>query len=64
MDGTTRAQFLSRSAKGGLALVAASILKTWWDSRLSFFSGIAYLLVLNAVYLLLRKSHRERTIAR
>ncbi len=47
----------------GLALIVASILKTWWDSRLSFFSGIGYLLVLNAGYLLLRKLRRERTMA-
>jgi amino acid transporter, AAT family len=46
----------------GLTLIVVSILKTWWDSPLSFYSGIVYLIVLNAVYLLLRKSHRERTI--
>lgn len=47
----------------GFVLIATSILKTWWDSRLSFFSGIAYLLVLNAAYVLLRTYHRERTMA-
>lgn len=54
-----------RAAAGsiaGLVLIALSIGKTWWDSRLSFASGLGYLLVLNAAYFLLRKSHRERTI--
>ena len=44
----------------GLVLIVLAILKTWWDSRLSFFSGIVYLIVLNAAYLLMRRSHRER----
>jgi len=44
----------------GLVLIMMAILKTWWDSRLSFFSGIAYLIVLNAAYLLLRRSHGRR----
>ncbi len=47
----------------GFGLIVLSILKTWWDSRLSFVSGVVYLLALNAAYVLLRKSHRERTIA-
>ncbi len=47
----------------GLVLIAASILKTWSDSRLSLFSGIGYLLVLNGAYLLLRNVHRARTMA-
>ena len=47
----------------GFALIVLSILKTWWDSGLSFVSGVVYLLVLNVAYVLLRKSHRARTIA-
>ena len=43
----------------GLVLISASILKTWWDSRLSFVSGIAYLLVLNAAYFALRGRRRS-----
>ena len=43
----------------GFVLIVLAILKTWWDSRLAFLSGVAYLLVLNAAYLLLRKSHRR-----
>jgi L-asparagine transporter-like permease len=46
----------------GLALIVLVILKTWSDSRVAFASGVAYLLVLNAAYLLLSKSRRERTI--
>jgi L-asparagine transporter-like permease len=47
----------------GFILIVLTITKTWWDSRLAFVSGVVYLLVLNAAYLLLRKSHRERTMA-
>ncbi len=43
----------------GLALIVLAILKTWWDSSLSFFSGLTYLIVLNAAYLLMRRSHRQ-----
>jgi hypothetical protein len=43
----------------GLALIVLAILKTWWDSSLSFFSGLTYLIVLNAAYLLMRRSHRR-----
>lgn len=45
----------------GLLLIVLTILKTWWDSRLGLVSSLVYLLVLNVAYLLLRKSHRERT---
>ena len=47
----------------GFALIVLAILKTWWDSPFAFASGVVYLLVLNVSYLLLRKSHRERTMA-
>jgi L-asparagine transporter-like permease len=48
----------------GFALVSASILKTWWDSRLSFISGIVYLIVLNAAYVLLKSTARRQRISR
>jgi amino acid transporter, AAT family len=48
----------------GFALIVLAIAKTWWDSRLALVSGLVYLFVLNASYLLLRKPHRERTMAR
>jgi len=63
-------QFRRRHALGaagsivGFALIVLSILKTWWDSRSSFVSGVVYLLALNAAYLLLRRAQRERTITR
>ncbi|OFW10753.1 MAG: hypothetical protein A3H96_04530 [Acidobacteria bacterium RIFCSPLOWO2_02_FULL_67_36] len=48
----------------GFVLVLLAIVKTWWDSPFAFVSGVVYLLILNAAYLLLRKSHRQRTVAR
>ena len=47
----------------GLTLIVLVILKAWWDSRIVFVSGVAYLLVLNAAYLFLRRSRRDRTMA-
>ena len=46
----------------GFVLILASIVKTWWDSRLSFFSGIAYLLVLNAAYYMLKGRRKMPSI--
>ena len=51
------------TARLWLRLGRAVILKTWWDSRIVFVSGVAYLFVLNAAYLFLRQSRRERTLA-
>ena len=48
----------------GFVLVVLAILKTWWDSRLAFASGVVYLLVLNAVFVFLRNSHRPHTAGR
>jgi L-asparagine transporter-like permease len=68
-DAAGRAGMPGRSPLGaagsivGFALVTASILKTWWDSRASFYAGLTYLVVLNVAYLLLRNTHRARTIA-
>jgi len=47
----------------GCVLIVLAILKTWWDSPFALASGIVYLLILNAAYLLLRDSHRNRTMA-
>jgi AAT family amino acid transporter len=44
----------------GLVLIVLAILKTWWDSRLSFFSGVTYLIILNVAYLVMRHSHERR----
>ncbi len=38
----------------GLTLVAAAVLRTWWDSRVSLLSGVSTLLILTAAYVLLR----------
>jgi AAT family amino acid transporter len=38
----------------GLTLVAAAILKTWWDSRVSLVSGLSTLLLLTVAYMFLR----------
>jgi L-asparagine transporter-like permease len=43
----------------GFVLIVLAILKTWWDSRLSFASGVVYLIVLNVAYVVLRKSRRR-----
>ena len=43
----------------GFVLVVLAIVKTWWDSPLSFASGVVYLIVLNVLYLLLRKPRRQ-----
>jgi amino acid transporter, AAT family len=45
----------------GFVLVVLAIVKTWWDSPLSFASGVVYLIVLNGLYLLLRKPGRQAT---
>jgi L-asparagine transporter-like permease len=42
----------------GFILVVLAIGKTWWDSRLAFVSGVVYLILLNAAYLLIRNSYR------
>ena len=46
----------------GFVLILLAILKTWWDSRVVLASGVVYLLVLNVAYLLLRNTHRARTM--
>jgi L-asparagine transporter-like permease len=48
----------------GFVLVVLAIMKTWWDSRLALVSGVVYLLVLNAAYVLIRNSRRTHTARR
>jgi L-asparagine transporter-like permease len=45
----------------GFALIALAIVKTWWDSPFAFASGVVYLLILNAAYLLARSARRRQT---
>ena len=47
----------------GFVLIVLAIVKTWWDSPFAFASGVVYLVILNAAYLLLRNSHRQRSMA-
>ena len=49
------------SALGAL-LIAFAILKGWWDSRLSLWAGIVYLVLLTVVYFGLKKSRGLGTI--
>jgi L-asparagine transporter-like permease len=42
----------------GFAVLAAAVLKTWWDSRVNLWSGFALLVVLTLAYFLI-KSHRK-----
>ncbi len=44
----------------GLTLVSATILKTWWDSRVSLLSGVSTLLLLTVAYLFLRLRDEAR----
>ena len=46
----------------GLALVCASILKSWWDSRVNLSSGMLYLLLLSLGYTLIKRQKQESTI--
>ena len=50
-----------RAAAIGFALIALSIVKTWWDSPFALASGLVYLLIVNAAYLLARSARRRQT---
>jgi amino acid transporter, AAT family len=43
----------------GLAVVLASVLKTWWDSRVNLIAGLTFLFALTILYFLLRTSSRQ-----
>ncbi len=45
----------------GLAVVLASIGKTWWDSRVNLIAGLAFLIALTILYFLLRPGAARRT---
>jgi AAT family amino acid transporter len=45
----------------GLAVVLASIGKTWWDSRINLIAGLTFLIALTVLYFLLRRSALQRT---
>jgi len=38
----------------GLAVVLASVAKTWWDSRINLIAGLTFLIALTILYFLLR----------
>ncbi len=40
----------------GLVVVLASIVKTWWDSRINLIAGLTFLIALTVLYFLLRPS--------
>ena len=40
----------------GLAVVVASIGKTWWDSRINLDAGLTFLVALTLLYFLLRRN--------
>jgi AAT family amino acid transporter len=39
----------------GLAVVLASIAKTWWDSQINLIAGLTFLIILTLLYFLLRR---------
>jgi len=47
----------------GFTLVAAAVLRTWWDSRVNLVSGLAYLALFSLAYSVVRKLRRQSTIA-
>jgi amino acid transporter, AAT family len=40
----------------GLAVVLASVAKTWWDSRINLIAGLTFLIALTILYYLLRRN--------
>jgi L-asparagine transporter-like permease len=47
----------------GLAVVLASVLKTWWDSRVNLIAGLIFLSVLTILYFVLRPHALHATSA-
>ncbi len=47
----------------GLAVVLASVLKTWWDSRVNLIAGLIFLIALTILYFLLRPHALHATSA-
>ena len=38
----------------GFAVIAAAVLKTWWDSRVNLITGLVYLIALTVIYFVIR----------
>lgn len=47
----------------GLALVTATVLKGWWDSPVNFASGVTYLVVFSAAYIVIKRFRPNSTIS-
>ncbi|HYA22963.1 MAG TPA: hypothetical protein VEF05_02325, partial [Terriglobales bacterium] len=43
----------------GLVLVAAAVLKGWWDSRVNLISGVALLVGLTVAYVMIKSGPRK-----
>jgi amino acid transporter, AAT family len=43
----------------GLAVVLASVAKTWWDSRVNLIAGLTFLIALTLLYFLLRPNPKQ-----
>jgi L-asparagine transporter-like permease len=62
VDAAQVAEIPARSPLGkwgsiiGLAVVVASIGKTWWDSRINLVAGLTFLIALTVLYFLLRRT--------
>jgi L-asparagine transporter-like permease len=48
----------------GLAVVLASVAKTWWDSRINLITGLTFLIALTVLYFLLSPGTQSRTSVR
>ncbi len=46
----------------GLAVVVASIAKTWWDSRINLIAGLTFLIALTVLYFLLRPIAKQSNV--
>ncbi len=42
----------------GFVVIAAAVLKTWWDSRVNLVTGLLYLIVLTLIYLAIRAARK------
>lgn len=42
----------------GFVVIAAAVLKTWWDSRVNFVTGVIYLVALTICYYVIRLTRR------
>ncbi len=42
----------------GFIIIAAAVLKTWWDSRVNFVTGVVYLVLLTVIFYAIRLSRK------